>query len=102
MIGLQALADRLQTRWKLGSWTIQVKEMPLSERIEDDGATVVHGRINYFGNDESATILINPDFDETSQRHTLYHEMMHLRLEGHDCNSYYERGLDLIAGELAK
>jgi hypothetical protein len=99
MIALQALADKIQARWKLGAWTVQVKEMPADERF--DGDSVIHGRIHYLGNDETATILINPDFDQSSQQHTLIHEMMHLRLEGHDCESYYERGIDLIAGELA-
>lgn len=101
MIGLQALADKIQARWRLGAWTIRVVEMPIEERSDEDG-NVIHGRICYLGNDESATISINPEFDEASQRHTLYHEMMHLRLEGHDAESYYERGIDLIAGELCR
>jgi len=97
---LQTLADELKQLWKLSNWAVTVKWMP--EEQQEVKGTVYWGRCNWEGNNETADIEINPNQSSKAMRHTLYHEMVHLRLEGHNCDSFYERGIDLIAGELCQ
>lgn len=95
---LQQLADEIKADWGLHSWTIAVQELPEDERIY--GGRIVYGDCNPDGNSEFCPIRINTGVNDGLQRHTLYHEMTHLRLEGHRCKSFYERGIDVLSGFL--
>lgn len=97
---LQHLADELRHLWQLGPWTIIVQWLPEEER-EYEG-NLVYGDCTPHGASETCHIRINPEASDYLQRHTLYHEMTHLRLEGHDCQSFYERGVDVLSGLLCR
>lgn len=97
---LQHLADSLKDLWQLGTWTVIVQWLPEDEREHEGG--LLYGDCTPHGASETCHIRVNPTVNGRLQRHTLYHEMMHLRLEGHDCQSFYERGVDVLSGELCR